>query len=144
MQHDYGIVPSLTQKANKPELAILDASVGRRLQCIYSENFDGALFHETSCAGIGVVIRNATGKVVGDLSERINLPPTVEDVEALASRRAIVFAIELGLHRVVFERDSATVINHLQEDAPCLASFGNAIADSISLASQLEFFLPCT
>ena len=73
-----------------------------------------------------------TGKVVGALSERINLPPTVEDVEALACRRAIVFAIELGLHHVVFEGDSATVINHLQEDTPCLASFGNAIADSQS------------
>ena len=79
-----------------------------------------------------MVLRNATGKVVGALSERINLPPTVEDVEALACRRAIVSAIELGFHHVVFKRDSATVINHLQEDTPCLASFGNAIADSQS------------
>ena len=51
-----------------------------------------------SCAGFRVVIRETIGKVVGALSERINLPTTVEDVEALAFKRAIAFAIELGLH----------------------------------------------
>lgn len=101
-------------------------------------NFDRALFHDLSCAGIGVVIRDAAGKVVGALSERINLPPTVEDVEALACKRAIAFAIELGLHHVVFEGDSATIIKYLQADTPCMASFGIVIANSLSLASQLD------
>ena len=102
------------QKANQPKLAILDPSRWSPPPVhLLIENFDGDLFHETSCAGIGVVTRNAIGKVVGALSERINLPPTVEDVKALACGRAIVFAIELGLHHVVFEGDSATVINHL-------------------------------
>lgn len=101
-------------------------------------DLDRALFHDLSCAGIGVVIRDAAGKVVGALSERINLPPTVEDVEALACKRAIAFAIELGLHHVVFEGDSATIIKYLQADTPCMASFGIVIANSLSLASQLD------
>ena len=41
---------------------------------------------------------------------------------------------------MVFEGDSAIVIKNLQANTPCMASFGNVIADSIFLASQLESF----
>ena len=55
-------------------------------------NFDGAIFLELGVAGMGVVIRDHEGNMIGALSERIALPPSVEDVEALACRRAISFA----------------------------------------------------
>ena len=48
-------------------------------------------------AGIGVVIRNSGGQVIGTLSDRIHLPASVDDVEALACRKAISFALELGI-----------------------------------------------
>lgn len=98
------------------------------------------IFQDISFAGIGVVIRESTGKVVGALSERIKLPPTVEDVESLACKRVIAFAIEIGLHRVVFEGDLTTFLNYLQANSPCQASFGIVIEDSLSLASQLDSF----
>lgn len=41
---------------------------------------------------MGVVIRDHEGNMIEALSERIALPPSVEDVEALACRRAISFA----------------------------------------------------
>ena len=41
---------------------------------------------------------------------------------------------------MVFEGDSAIVIKNLQANTPCMASFGNVIADSIFLATQLESF----
>ena len=41
---------------------------------------------------MGVVIRDHEGNMIGALSERIALPPSVEDIEALACRRAISFA----------------------------------------------------
>ena len=47
--------------------------------------------------------------------KRITLPPTVDDVEALECRRAISFALEIGLQNVVFEGDSNTVISYLKE-----------------------------
>ena len=90
-----------------------------------------------SYAGIGVVIRDFVGKVIGALLERIELPTTVEVVEALACRRAIAFALENGLHQVVFEGDLTTVLNCIQASSPCLVSFGNVIEDSIASASQL-------
>lgn len=57
-------------------------------------------------AGIGVVIRNSSGQVMGALSDRINLPSAVDNVEAIACRKAISFALELGIDEVVFEGDS--------------------------------------
>ena len=72
----------------------------------------------------------------------------MDDVEALACRRAIEFAMEKGLQQVIFKGDSATVLNCIQAGSPCLAPFGNAIEDSISLASQFApqplLVLPCS
>ena len=61
-----------------------------------------------------MVARDLDGMVITPLSERIRLPPTVADLEALACRRAILFALELGLQDVVFEGDSEVIINHLK------------------------------
>ena len=81
---------------------------------IYKINFDGATFIDTDSAGLGVVARDLDGMVITPLSERIKLPPTVADLEALACRRAILFALELGLQDVVFEGDLEVIINHLK------------------------------
>ena len=64
-------------------------------------NFDSAIFHNSQTAGIGVVIRDESGKVVGPLSERIPPPHTVDVAEALACRRAVSFAKELGIKSVI-------------------------------------------
>ena len=60
-------------------------------------NFDGAIFQKLGTAGIGAVIRDHEGRVIGAMSERIALPPSVEHVEALACRRAILFAKDFNL-----------------------------------------------
>lgn len=52
-------------------------------------NFDGVLFMDTSQAGIGVVIRDSAGKVIGALSDRIVLPTTVDDVEAAGEQLSL-------------------------------------------------------
>ena len=40
--------------------------------------FDGALFGESDCAGLGVVIRNSDGKVLAALSKKIVKPQSAE------------------------------------------------------------------
>ena len=72
----------------------------------YKVNFDGALFQANDCAGLGVVIRNGEGQVMASLSQNIPLPSTVIEVEALAARRALILAQEIGFTRVVLEGDS--------------------------------------
>ncbi|XP_075663193.1 uncharacterized protein LOC142632725 [Castanea sativa] len=71
-------------------------------------NFDGALFRELDCAGLGVVICNSEGLVLVALSEKIMKPQTAELVEILAARRAVLFSIETGFHNSVFEGDSTS------------------------------------
>ena len=74
-----------------------------------------------------MVIRNSNGEVIGALSESYFLLATVEEVEAIACRKAVSFAINLGLENVVFEGDSETINKALNSDSTCLGSFGHIL-----------------
>ncbi|KAL0010991.1 hypothetical protein SO802_006099 [Lithocarpus litseifolius] len=50
----------------------------------YKANFDGAIFKSNDSAGLGVIIRDSNGAVIGALSARVPLPQSVAMVEALA------------------------------------------------------------
>jgi len=62
----------------------------------------------------------------------------VVDLEALACRRAILFALEIGLQDVVFEGDLEVIINHLKVDQPCLTAFGHIIEEAQALSTKLR------
>ena len=72
----------------------------------FKANFDAVVFQSSNTAGIGVVIHDFKGEIIGSLSMRIPLPPTVAEAEALACRQVVMFAKELSLHEVLFEGDS--------------------------------------
>ena len=78
----------------------------------YKVNYDGATFQDSVSAGLGVVVRDFNGGVIAALLERITLPPTVEDLEALACRKAVSFTSDLDLQDVVFEGDSEVIFKH--------------------------------
>nr|POE58304.1 hypothetical protein CFP56_05249 [Quercus suber] len=80
--------------------------------------------------GTGVVIRDFEGEVIADLTERTTMPTSVVEIEALACRRAISFAAEIGLRDVVIEGDSEIIFKLLTSDSTCLASFGNLLEDA--------------
>lgn len=52
----------------------------------YKTNFDGAMFHDTGEAGLGIVIQNHEGEVMVALSEEIPQPSLVTLLELLAAR----------------------------------------------------------
>ena len=76
-------------------------------------NYDGAIFNDFQQARVGVVVRDAAGVVRGALSDKFTLPMNVEDVEALACKLVVVFALELGLREMVFEGESETITKGL-------------------------------
>ena len=80
---------------------------------IFKANYDGAYFAEEEVAGFGVVVRNELGQVMASLAEKLAMPPTVEILEAMAARRAMIFMEELGLCRATFEGDSEIVVKAL-------------------------------
>ena len=55
-------------------------------------------------------MRDAEGMIIAALSQNIHLPSSVDLVEALAARRAILFAQEICLAHVEVEGDSLKVI----------------------------------
>ena len=59
-------------------------------------------------------------------------------LEALACRRSIVFAGELGLQDVVFEGDSEVIFKLLIAEQPCMSAFGHIIEESRSLSSSFR------
>ncbi|XP_050252029.1 uncharacterized protein LOC126698687 [Quercus robur] len=83
-------------------------------------NYDRALFKEIWQAGVGVVARDADGRVRGALSDKTVLPGTVEEVEAIAY--------------VVFEGDSESITTAINSGTPCYSSFGHILEDVKALA----------
>ena len=92
------------------------------------------MFRDSHLAGIGVVVRDWRGEFVGALSSPMPLTHSVADMEALACQKAIKFAAEIGLQRVIFEGDSAMVITALNQNNAGLSSYGVVIEDIRSQA----------
>ncbi|KAL0007017.1 hypothetical protein SO802_008519 [Lithocarpus litseifolius] len=82
--------------------------------------------------------RNAHGQVMASLFERIPLPSTVIEVEALAARQGLEFAVETGFRNIILESDSQILITAFREDSYSLASFGHLVKDIQFIASYLS------
>uniref|UniRef100_A0A2N9IE82 Reverse transcriptase domain-containing protein n=1 Tax=Fagus sylvatica TaxID=28930 RepID=A0A2N9IE82_FAGSY len=95
----------------------------------YKVNYDGAIFRATNEAGLGVIIRNARGEVMGSLSQRVPFPHSVEAVEASAAKCAIQFAKDLGIMEIDLEGDSKSVVDALLLHGPCTTIYGHLIED---------------
>jgi len=91
----------------------------------YKANFDAAFFEGLSSARVGVVYHDHTGQVIVALRQNIGLVQSVEMVEALAARRAVIFARELSLFRVIIEGDCLWVIQALNCTGRCHTLFGH-------------------
>ena len=108
------------------------------LPSVYKVNFDGATFQDTASVGLEVLVCDSNSLVIAVLSVWIHLPPTMADLEALACKRAILFATEIRLQDVVFECDSEVIFKLLTADQPCMSAFGHIIEESRFLAARLK------
>ncbi|XP_075673362.1 uncharacterized protein LOC142642791 [Castanea sativa] len=105
----------------------------------FKVNFDAAVFRALHRAGIGVIVCDWNGAVLGALSSSIPLAQSVADVEALACLKAVSFAQEIGLTRVVFEGDSAIIIGALNQATGEVANYGNIIEDIRQQVGVFQF-----
>ena len=105
----------------------------------YKLNFDAAFFKASNTTIIGVIACSWRGEVIGTLSQSIPASHLVAYMEAQACERAIQFAVEIRLRRVVFEGDSALVINAITQEGAEFSSYGNIIDEICWIAADLKF-----
>ncbi|KAK9992310.1 hypothetical protein SO802_027295 [Lithocarpus litseifolius] len=91
-------------------------------------------------AGVGVVIRDSCGRAASALAERIPIPTSAAIVEALACRRALIFAKELNLMDTVFKRRSK-VIKALLAREHVSNSVAHFLARRSKLGNKLQVWL---
>lgn len=96
----------------------------------YKANFDAAFFENSELVGIGVVVRDSFGNVMGALSQKIPRPQSVEHAEALAACRAVILVKELLLFQACFEGDCQRVIQAINACGPNHTLFGHIIEES--------------
>ena len=105
---------------------------------LYKVNFDGATFADDSCSGLGVIVRDGAGLVIAAMATRVPQLLQAIEVEALAARKALEFAQEMGLAEVLLEGDSSLLMAALNSKKPVLAPYGLMIQDSLSLSSAFS------
>ncbi len=106
------------------------------MSCCYKINFDGAVFRDRGEAGLGVVIRDVNGLPMAALVQKLKYPHSVEAVEAIATRTAVQFALDIRIQEGEVEGDSETIVNALMTEGQCPAPFGLAIEDAKTLSTN--------
>ena len=89
-------------------------------------------------ADLGVIAQNSQGLVLASLSEKITLPPLVDDEEVIVPARAILFSQELGLSSFVVEEDYEIIIDALRSEYDSFASYGHLLASAKSLITSFN------
>ena len=103
-------------------------------------NFDAAFFSSEGIAGLGVVIRDCSGKVLHALAQRIVKPTSVVAAEALACQRAMFFAKEHGMLDYIFEGDTEVIVQAIRSSNFSHLEYGNVIRDVLHLESDFSFY----
>ncbi|XP_075669689.1 uncharacterized protein LOC142639381 [Castanea sativa] len=104
----------------------------------YKVNFGATFFEETGSTGVGVVVRDCTGQIIGALRQNIGSVQSIEMAEAMVARRAVMFAMELCVFRVIIEGDCSRVIDALKGFGRYGTLFSHIIDESKRIGGTLR------
>ena len=103
----------------------------------YKINVDGAVFGAQKSVGVGVVVRDEEGRVMGASCKKISAPMGAVEAEAKAFEVGLQFARDMLIHDFILEGDSLLLVNALNE----VSSPPSAVAAivSCSLSAPKDF-----
>ena len=84
------------------------------------------------------MLSSPRSRVIASLSQEITLLGTIAQVEALAARRAMEFALEMGIIQAIVEGDSEIIFKDLINFEPSLGLHSHLIEDIKLLASHFS------
>ncbi|RVW31876.1 Transposon TX1 uncharacterized 149 kDa protein [Vitis vinifera] len=97
-------------------------------------NVDAVIFSEHQTIGLGVILRNEFGSVVGCYSKVVNGVSSPKKAEALGLREAARWLLELRVSNVIVELDAKGVYDSFYSKA--LDRQANAAADALAKAAS--------
>ena len=104
----------------------------------YKINVDGIVFVAQKSAGIGVIIRDSDGSVIGACSKKLRFPLGAVEVEAKAIEFGLQFAKDLLIQDFILEVDSLMVFNALSETSSPPSLIAAMIYGSISTSHKFR------
>ena len=109
------LVEEFKEQVDAPRQNALPRKVGQTppSEGWYKVNVDGAVFKESGSCGIGIVIGNERGLIIGAMSKKINIPLGALEVEAKTFEEGILLARDLGLKDIILEGDVKVVTDAL-------------------------------
>ena len=124
------IAPPLAQKWKPPQHGLV------KINC------DGARFTAENRVGIGVVIHDNEGMVLGSMSKQIPQAYSPVEIEAMAVTTAAQFVVDLGFQHAILETDSLVLVKALHDDTEFLSAVGlvlNEIRSLVNLFYELLY-----
>ncbi|XP_038718208.1 uncharacterized protein LOC120011213 [Tripterygium wilfordii] len=96
---------------------------------VVKSNWDAAIHTQTNRTGMGIVFRDEYGDVLAScaLVRSTILDPTL--AEALACLQAVKLSSELGFTELIFEGDSAVIVNAINGSVPTRAVWSKVIEE---------------
>ncbi|XP_024196088.1 uncharacterized protein LOC112199282 [Rosa chinensis] len=92
-------------------------------------NCDGAFDFSSKLGGLGVVIRDAMGDIVGGVCITVNSVTSPDIVEAMACRAACSLAVQFHLSPIMFETDCQSLVSTIEAEGEKTSSLGRIIED---------------
>ena len=90
----------------------------------------------SNLTSVGVIVRNGEGKVMASMVESFQLPLSITVVEVIAAKKALQFAIDLGLSSIVLEGDSKITIDGQRREELSLEEYGHLLNEAKDIAKQ--------